>query len=168
MAARCLSLRARHGSLSSETCSTCPSTTCTRRSATCARSTVSLMSTPPLRPRRFQGSNVPSGISHPVPGDIVYLDVCGQPMIILGTHEAAIDLLEKRYANYSDRAPSAMVELYVLPSTFVEMRHELTIRLDISAELLGRPSTGLWACRATGRGGSATGVRCTSTSTQTW
>ncbi|EJF55960.1 cytochrome P450 [Dichomitus squalens LYAD-421 SS1] len=36
-------------------------------------------------------------------GDIVYLNVCGQPMIVLGTHEAATDLLEKRSANYSGR-----------------------------------------------------------------
>ena len=34
-------------------------------------------------------------------------------MIILGSHEVAIDLLEKRSANYSDRAPSAMADLYV-------------------------------------------------------
>lgn len=44
-------------------------------------------------------------------GDIVYLDAVGQPMIILGTHEAAIDLLDKRAANYSDRKLSSMAEL---------------------------------------------------------
>ena len=49
-------------------------------------------------------------------GDVIHLDVFGQPMIILGSHEAAIDLLEKRSANYSDRAPSPMAELYVLLS----------------------------------------------------
>ena len=37
-------------------------------------------------------------------------------MIILGSHEAAIDLLERRSANYSDRAPSPMAELYVPPA----------------------------------------------------
>ena len=45
------------------------------------------------------------------PGDIVYLDALGQPMIILGTHEAALELLDKRSANYSDRQNSAMREL---------------------------------------------------------
>ena len=42
----------------------------------------------------------------------MYLDVVGQPMIVLGSHEAAIDLLEKRSANYSDRTPSPMIEMY--------------------------------------------------------
>ncbi|KAH9937827.1 cytochrome P450 [Epithele typhae] len=44
-------------------------------------------------------------------GDVVHLDVLGQPMIILGSHEAAVDLLEKRSANYSDRSPSPMVQI---------------------------------------------------------
>ncbi|KAI0718513.1 CyP450 monooxygenase [Cerioporus squamosus] len=44
-------------------------------------------------------------------GDVVYLDVVGQPMIILGSHEAATGLLEKRSAKYSDRTPSPMVEI---------------------------------------------------------
>ncbi|KAI0329985.1 cytochrome P450, partial [Cubamyces sp. BRFM 1775] len=41
-------------------------------------------------------------------GDIVYLEVLGQPMVLLGTHEAANDLMEKRSYKYSDRPPSAM------------------------------------------------------------
>lgn len=44
-------------------------------------------------------------------GDIVYLDVLGQPILLLGTHEAAIDLLDKRSALYSDRVHSPMVNL---------------------------------------------------------
>ncbi|KAI8994065.1 cytochrome P450 [Trametes punicea] len=44
-------------------------------------------------------------------GDIVYLDVLGQPMVILGTHEAAIELLEKRSSIYSDRNTSTMASL---------------------------------------------------------
>ncbi|KAM5539711.1 hypothetical protein V8D89_006524 [Ganoderma adspersum] len=44
-------------------------------------------------------------------GDIVHLDVAGQPMIVLGSQEAASDLLEKRSSNYSDRAPSPMVDI---------------------------------------------------------
>ena len=46
-----------------------------------------------------------------VVGDVMYLEVLGQPMVILGSHEAALDLLEKRSAIYSDRVPSVMVEL---------------------------------------------------------
>ncbi len=34
-------------------------------------------------------------------------------MIILGSHEAAIDLLEKRSANYSSRPHNPMVDMYV-------------------------------------------------------
>lgn len=52
-------------------------------------------------------------------GDVVYLDVLGQPMIILGTHEAAVDLLEKRSANYSDRSTLIMGDLRVPLSLFV-------------------------------------------------
>ncbi|KAH9937818.1 cytochrome P450 [Epithele typhae] len=44
-------------------------------------------------------------------GDIVYLDALGQPVIIVGSHEVAVDLLEKRSSNYSDRAPSAMIDI---------------------------------------------------------
>ncbi|KAH9937816.1 cytochrome P450 [Epithele typhae] len=53
-------------------------------------------------------------------GDIVYLDALGQPMIIVGSHEVAVDLLEKRSSNYSDRAPSAMIDMHVflLPHRF--------------------------------------------------
>ena len=43
-------------------------------------------------------------------GDVVYLEVLGQPMIILGSHETALDLLEKRSAIYSDRMSSVMID----------------------------------------------------------
>ncbi|KAF7331319.1 Cytochrome P450 [Mycena kentingensis (nom. inval.)] len=36
-------------------------------------------------------------------GDVIHLSVCGTSMLILGTHEAAVDLLEKRSAVYSSR-----------------------------------------------------------------
>ena len=51
---------------------------------------------------------VAAQFSLPFPGDVVHLDALGTPMIVLGTHEAAIDLLEKRSANYSDRLASTM------------------------------------------------------------
>ncbi|KAI0634877.1 CyP450 monooxygenase [Trametes polyzona] len=44
-------------------------------------------------------------------GDLVYLDVVGQPMLLLGTHEAAVDLLDKRSTIYSDRIYSPVVDL---------------------------------------------------------
>ncbi|KAI0718537.1 cytochrome P450 [Cerioporus squamosus] len=44
-------------------------------------------------------------------GDVVYLNAFGQHMVILGTHEAATELLEKRASNYSDRKFSSMAEL---------------------------------------------------------
>ena len=47
----------------------------------------------------------------PLSGDVMHLDVLGQPVIVLGSHEAASDLLEKRSSNYSDRAPSPMVDM---------------------------------------------------------
>jgi hypothetical protein len=36
-------------------------------------------------------------------GDVVYINVLGQEMIILNSSKAAVDLLDKRSANYSDR-----------------------------------------------------------------
>nr|BED43030.1 cytochrome P450 monooxygenase [Trametes versicolor] len=54
-------------------------------------------------------------------GDIVYLDALGQPMIILGSHEAANELLEKRSANYSDRISSVMRLISGWEWTFVLM-----------------------------------------------
>ncbi|OJT02809.1 O-methylsterigmatocystin oxidoreductase [Trametes pubescens] len=44
-------------------------------------------------------------------GDMVYLDVLGKPMLVLGTHDIAHDLLEKRSAIYSDRVQSTMIDL---------------------------------------------------------
>ncbi|KAL1943796.1 hypothetical protein VTO73DRAFT_3614 [Trametes versicolor] len=44
-------------------------------------------------------------------GDLVYLDVLGQPILVLGTHEVAIELLDKRSTLYSDRVHSPMVDL---------------------------------------------------------
>ncbi|KAH9885226.1 cytochrome P450 [Cubamyces lactineus] len=44
-------------------------------------------------------------------GDVVYLEVFGQPMVLLGTHDAAKDLMEKRSSKYSDKPPSIMAYL---------------------------------------------------------
>lgn len=41
----------------------------------------------------------------------MYLKVLGQNIILLGSYEAASELLLKRSANYSDRPSSVMVDL---------------------------------------------------------
>ena len=44
-------------------------------------------------------------------GDIVYLSVLGRRMVILGSYEAASELLDKRSAIYSDRPQPVMTDL---------------------------------------------------------
>lgn len=46
-------------------------------------------------------------------GDVVHVDVLGQPIVIVGSAQAANDLFEKRSALYSGRAHSAMVIEYM-------------------------------------------------------
>lgn len=49
-------------------------------------------------------------------GDVVYLSALGLSFVILGSEQAAIDLLEKRPLNYSDRPEFPMHDLYVTRS----------------------------------------------------
>lgn len=44
-------------------------------------------------------------------GPLTYITIFGQPMIIINTQKAAIDLLEKRASNYSDRPDFNMIQL---------------------------------------------------------
>lgn len=44
-------------------------------------------------------------------GDLVYLNVLGRSMVIIGAHSTAVELLDKRSAIYSGRTPSVMTEL---------------------------------------------------------
>jgi hypothetical protein len=46
-------------------------------------------------------------------GDVVYLDAGGQPIVILGSQRAAVELLERRGAIYSSRPKSHMLEMCV-------------------------------------------------------
>jgi hypothetical protein len=46
-------------------------------------------------------------------GDVVYMDAGGQPMVILGSQRAAIELFERRGATYSSRPKSHMFNLCV-------------------------------------------------------
>lgn len=40
------------------------------------------------------------------PGPLVYLNVAGQPIIVLNSHKVAADLLDRRASIYSDRPPN--------------------------------------------------------------
>ena len=44
-------------------------------------------------------------------GDVVYLKLFGQPVLVLDSYAAANELLDKRSANYSDRPQSVMAHL---------------------------------------------------------
>ncbi|EMD33676.1 hypothetical protein CERSUDRAFT_141968 [Gelatoporia subvermispora B] len=44
-------------------------------------------------------------------GDIIYVNVFGQPMIVLNALEDVVELLEKRSSNYSDRLQTEMITL---------------------------------------------------------
>lgn len=57
---------------------------------------------------RVLGLDQASGL--PV-GDVVYLDILGQPMVVVNSFEAALTILESRSANTSDRPQSPMAEL---------------------------------------------------------
>lgn len=46
-------------------------------------------------------------------GDVMYLNMLRRSVVVLNSVEAAIDLLEKRSANYSDRPPFPIFELCV-------------------------------------------------------
>ncbi|EJF57391.1 hypothetical protein DICSQDRAFT_35162, partial [Dichomitus squalens LYAD-421 SS1] len=51
-------------------------------------------------------------------GDVVYLDVFGQPTIIIDSYDAAVAILEKRSSNTSDRPHFVMGELVGLTFQF--------------------------------------------------
>ncbi|KAF7309103.1 Cytochrome P450 [Mycena kentingensis (nom. inval.)] len=44
-------------------------------------------------------------------GDVMHFSLPGTNLIVLGSHQAAVDLLEKRSANYSDRPPFPVYDL---------------------------------------------------------
>src|SRR5262245_19704096 len=56
---------------------------------------------------------------HPITGDVVFAKFFRTPVIVLNSREAAVDLMEKRSAKYSDRPPLIVLrELWVI-SLFV-------------------------------------------------
>lgn len=64
---------------------------------------------------------VPATDSTPA-GELVYLNVFGQGLLFVNSYEAAVDLLEKRGAIYSDKPKMVMAgELCALPSCFAPL-----------------------------------------------
>ena len=61
-----------------------------------------------MRPRRDVRSRDVSDSLPQRAGEVVYLNVFGQGLLFVNTHEAAIDLLEKRGAIYSDKPKMVM------------------------------------------------------------
>ncbi|KAM5542456.1 hypothetical protein V8D89_003915 [Ganoderma adspersum] len=61
-------------------------------------------------------------------GDIVYFTLLGQPMVVIGSIKAAIDLLDKKSANFSGRPVSTVAKLAGLDSFFVLMQYGLQWR----------------------------------------
>ncbi|KAK0465884.1 cytochrome P450 [Desarmillaria tabescens] len=56
-------------------------------------------------------------------GDVLYLDIPGNPTIIINSAQAAADLFEKRSGNYSDRPDFTMLKLAGWENTFGFMRY---------------------------------------------
>lgn len=68
-------------------------------------------------------------------GYVLFMQVLGNPLLILGSVDAAIDLLERRSAIYSDRPQTKMMSLYVYAIIFQHLI--LTHRLSIRKNELG-------------------------------
>ncbi|RXW22173.1 hypothetical protein EST38_g3678 [Candolleomyces aberdarensis] len=56
-------------------------------------------------------------------GDIIYMTALGQGVLVIGSQRRAIDLLEKRATNYSDRPVIPTIEMIGLNWSFALMRY---------------------------------------------
>ncbi|OCH91434.1 CyP450 monooxygenase [Obba rivulosa] len=56
-------------------------------------------------------------------GDIIFMQVFGQPFVVLNSIDSVVDLLEKRSSNYSDRTLPEMVKLMGLDWNFAFIRY---------------------------------------------
>ena len=76
-------------------------------------------------------------------GDLVYVNVVGQPIIVVGSAEVAYDLFERRSSKYSGRGHSTMVvDLYVYANCFLECIADLVqdgVGLEFRYDELRRP-----------------------------
>ena len=79
---------------------------------------------------------------------MIYLNVLGQHIIILGSLEVINDLFEKRSSNYSDRKQTTMLsELYVSHSFHLSefVQNALRCRMDLNRMTIGlMPYGPLW------------------------
>lgn len=50
---------------------------------------------------------------------MIYLEIVGTPMLIVNSHDVAVDLLSKRSANYSSR-PQLVIQSLSVPYSLVE------------------------------------------------
>ncbi|EMD39272.1 hypothetical protein CERSUDRAFT_93317 [Gelatoporia subvermispora B] len=55
--------------------------------------------------------------------EVIYLEVLGQPIVVLNTEKAVLDLWDKRSSNYSDRPHSEMLHLIEHDWSFAHMRY---------------------------------------------
>jgi hypothetical protein len=53
------------------------------------------------------------------PGDLTYLNVAGQPVVIINSRKVAADLLDRRSAKYSDRPRNAVIDIMTRELFFV-------------------------------------------------
>ncbi|KAJ2933623.1 hypothetical protein H1R20_g3446, partial [Candolleomyces eurysporus] len=56
-------------------------------------------------------------------GDMIYLTALGSGILVIGSHRRAVDLLDKRSANYSDRPASPIFEMTGLGWSLALMRY---------------------------------------------
>jgi hypothetical protein len=68
-------------------------------------------------------------------GDMVYLDVMGQPILILGSLERTEDMMEKYATTYSDRPSLPAGQLYGLTGSLANSLHVLTHSLQHRPDL---------------------------------
>ncbi|EKM48707.1 uncharacterized protein PHACADRAFT_108423 [Phanerochaete carnosa HHB-10118-sp] len=63
--------------------------------------------------RSFPANDTPAGLTKLARkyGDVMYFNILGKSLVVLSSHEAASDLLEKRSAIYSSRPPSTVHEM---------------------------------------------------------
>ncbi|KAJ7761230.1 cytochrome P450 [Mycena maculata] len=73
-------------------------------------------------------------------GDVMYLKVLGRCIVILDSYKAAVDLLEKRSANYSDRPKFTLYELmgWDPTTTFLQYGKQWNKHRQMHQSYLGR------------------------------
>ena len=79
-----------------------------------------------------------------ISGDMIYLNVFGQHILILNSLEVITDLFEKRSSNYSDRKKMTMLYVYDIPFTSKELvKNAVRCRMNFIISMSKMPY-GLW------------------------